>query len=275
MTSNELQKFAVDDIELECAAQGEGEPVLLIHGGVFADWFVPVAAEAALAEFRVIRVRRAGYTPGQAPGHRVSIDEHGRLCAGLLDHLGVERAHVVGHSSGALVAMALATHRPDLVGGLLLVEPARAGDSWPAADEARQLFEPLTAAALAGELRTAFDTFMSLVCASDYRAVLDASLGPDGLPHWEHESAFFFTNEVPAIFDWPFDSSAAARIPQPVLLVGGGSSPSPVHDAMADLATWFPTATVETIAGSDHMLPLRHPAILASTIASFARRSVR
>lgn len=76
------------------------------------------------------------------------------------------------------------------------------------------------------------------------------------------------------MFDWPYDVAAAARISHPVLLVGGGSSPSPVHDAMADLATWFPSATVELIAGSDHMLPLRHPAILADTIASFVGRSV-
>ena len=41
--------------------QGEGAAVLLIHGGVFADWFVPVAAEPALADQRVVRVRESSY----------------------------------------------------------------------------------------------------------------------------------------------------------------------------------------------------------------------
>lgn len=38
--------------------QGQGAPILLIHGGVFSDWFVPILSSAALAGFRLIRVRR-------------------------------------------------------------------------------------------------------------------------------------------------------------------------------------------------------------------------
>lgn len=271
MTSDVLHTIDVDGVELEYADIGAGEPVLLIHGGVFADWFVPVAVDPALADHRVIRARRAGYTHGPSPVRHLTIEDHAQHCAALLDHLGVESVHVVGHSSGALVALALATGRPDLVGRLVLIEPARAGDSWPAPDDARQLLEPLTDAARAGSVSAAFDAFMSIVCAADHRAVLDASLGPAGLPRWEQESTFFFTDEMPAVLDWPFDAVAASCIRQPVLVVQGGNSPPPVHEAMTQLAGWLPNATVETIPGSDHMLPLRDPAILAATVAQFIR----
>ena len=269
MASDVLHGIDVGDAELEYADIGAGEPVLLIHGGVFADWFVPVAADPALASYRVIRVRRAGYTGGRAPAHHLTIEEHGRHCATLLDHLGIESVHVVGHSSGALAALSLAIERPDLVCDLVLVEPARAGDSWPAGAQARQLFEPLMDATRAGNVPMAFDAFMSIVCAPDYRDVLDASLGPAGLPTWERESAFFFTDEIPAVFDWSFDDVVAASVRQRALVVQGANSPPTVHQAMTQIADWLPSAAIETIPGSDHMLPLRHPAVLAATIAQF------
>ena len=115
----------------------------------------------------------------------------------------------------------------------------------------------------------AFDAFMSIVCAPDYRDVLDASLGPAGLPGWERESAFFFTDEMPAVFDWSFDDDVASRVLQPALVVQGANSPPAVHQAMNQIADWLPSAAIETIPESDHMLPLRHPAALATTIAQF------
>ena len=49
------------DSEIEYCERGAGEPLLLVHAGVFANWFVPMAASRVLEGFRVIRVRRAGY----------------------------------------------------------------------------------------------------------------------------------------------------------------------------------------------------------------------
>jgi hypothetical protein len=37
------------------ADQGTGEPLLLVHGGVFTDWFLPLATSTALEGFRIIR----------------------------------------------------------------------------------------------------------------------------------------------------------------------------------------------------------------------------
>ncbi len=47
---------------LECEAIGHGEAVLLIHGALVADAFLPLMREAALADrYRLIRYRRRGY----------------------------------------------------------------------------------------------------------------------------------------------------------------------------------------------------------------------
>jgi pimeloyl-ACP methyl ester carboxylesterase len=52
----------------------------------------------------------------------VSIADHAADAAALLNHLGVPRAHVAGHSSGAAVAAQLALDQPETVDTLILLE---------------------------------------------------------------------------------------------------------------------------------------------------------
>jgi 3-oxoadipate enol-lactonase len=51
-----------------------GEPVLLIHAGVLADWFAPLMSQSALAErYQLIRYHRIGYAGSSRPSGPVSI----------------------------------------------------------------------------------------------------------------------------------------------------------------------------------------------------------
>ena len=136
-----------------------------------------------------------------------------------------------------LGAMSLAMHRPDLVRDLVLVEPARDGGT-------------------GRRHRHGVDAFMRIVCAADYRAVLDASLGPGGLPRWDHESTFFFTNEVPAFNDWAFDDAAAARIHQPVRTpLQRRTSPSRSRWSMGAAFSYGPHSSRGSIHMSSNSLP--------------------
>lgn len=71
---------------------GGGEPVLLIHAGVFGAWFEPLAAGPTLDSFRVIRMMRAGYSSGPVPTGYLSVADH---AATLLEALDATPAHVV------------------------------------------------------------------------------------------------------------------------------------------------------------------------------------
>jgi pimeloyl-ACP methyl ester carboxylesterase len=73
--SETIQTVAVADCVIEYSERGQGEPLFLVHAGGFADWFVPVAASHTLDDFRVIRMRRAGYGP-KAPTSHLSIRDH-------------------------------------------------------------------------------------------------------------------------------------------------------------------------------------------------------
>jgi pimeloyl-ACP methyl ester carboxylesterase len=252
---------------VEHAESGAGAPVLLIHGGVFADWFVPLMSEVALQSRRLVRVRRAGYAVSAALPTGVTIVDHTDDVAAVADRLGVRDALVVGHSSGALVALELAMARPDIVRELLLVEPAPGGGLvTPEGAAMRNGLEQMVLG-VDGDVGR-YDTFMSIVCAPDHRDVVTAALGPEALDRTIAESRYFFADELAQVGAWDFDQQRAASIGQPTTLVVGSASPPPVHDVIQRLHSWLDDVGIETVEGGDHLLPLRRPDVLAALIAS-------
>jgi pimeloyl-ACP methyl ester carboxylesterase len=96
--------------------------LVLIHGLAAStrswDPLVPMLATS----YRVIRVDLLGHGRSAKPaGGGYEIPEQGRRVAAALDRLGVKHAIVVGHSTGGMVATALAEQRRDLVTALALV----------------------------------------------------------------------------------------------------------------------------------------------------------
>lgn len=100
---------------------GDGYPLLLIRGlgGGGADWGSAVGRLSP--SFRVITFdnRDAGINDPEAVGY--SIADLADDAAGLLRALGIERAHVLGHSMGGFIAQHLVLNHPDLVDHLILV----------------------------------------------------------------------------------------------------------------------------------------------------------
>ena len=103
-----MKNAAVNGVELEYELIGSGEPVLLISP-MLADGFLPLMAEPSLADrYQLIRYHKRGWVGSTHTAGPVSVADHAADAAALLDHLGIARAHVVGHSSGAAVAAQLA-----------------------------------------------------------------------------------------------------------------------------------------------------------------------
>jgi 3-oxoadipate enol-lactonase len=115
--------------DLAVEIDGDGPPVLMVHGLGGTTNFYQVQAQALAERFQVIRVDSAG--AGRSPATEpISIGSHADDLAVLLDQLGVSGATVVGHSMGTLVVRTLAARHPALVSRLVLLgavaEPADA-----------------------------------------------------------------------------------------------------------------------------------------------------
>ncbi|AJF69618.1 alpha/beta hydrolase [Streptomyces vietnamensis] len=147
----------LDDGALHVSQDGprDAPALLLVHGSASSSrsWnpMVPLLTGA----HRVIRIDLLGHGRSAKPADRsYAIPDQARRAGAALDRLGVERAVVVGHSSGGTVVTALAEERPDLVTALALVNtgpglsafiapPESAAidpSQWPPTDEQLRLF---------------------------------------------------------------------------------------------------------------------------------------
>jgi pimeloyl-ACP methyl ester carboxylesterase len=109
---------------------GSGPVVVLIHGqGGCWRWWLRVMPRLAM-HGRIIAVDLAGFGESEpiASGDDV-MHEHVATIIGLLDHLGLAKALIVGHSMGGLVSLRLASEHPGRVTGLLLADAGGANIS--------------------------------------------------------------------------------------------------------------------------------------------------
>jgi pimeloyl-ACP methyl ester carboxylesterase len=162
----------------------------------------------------------------------------------------------------------LALDQPDLVAGLVLYETAKPSGPMREAN-AGSYVAPALAAARDGDVPRAFDIFLRGVGGEHYRSVLLQRLGPAGVATAEHESAYFFADELPAVGAWQFGPEEAARVTAPTLLAGGSGSRPWFAENQTQLAAWLPNARMVSLDGCDHLAPLTHPAELAAVVADF------
>ena len=106
---------------------GRGEPVLMLHGlGATKASFLPTI-NALAPTYRVIALDLPGFGDADKPV-RAAYDAafFARFAAQALDALGLERAHIIGHSMGGRVALELALQHPGRVQSLTLLTPSLA-----------------------------------------------------------------------------------------------------------------------------------------------------
>lgn len=117
--------------DIAVTERGAGEAVVLLHGGgPGASGMSNYArnVDALAQRFRVIVPDLPGY--GRSSKHIDQSDPFGDLAGavrGLLDALGIDRAHLVGNSYGGAAALRLTLDRPDRVGRLILMGPGGIG----------------------------------------------------------------------------------------------------------------------------------------------------
>jgi pimeloyl-ACP methyl ester carboxylesterase len=257
----------VDGLRTAYEERGTGEPVVLVHAGLCADWFATLAEEPVLTRsYRLVRYHRPGYGDSEGIAGPVTVARLAEHCRALLGHLGIERAHVVGHSSGAVVALELARGHPDLVRSLALLETALlAVPSGPFAARALRAHAD-------GDRAAAVDIWMRGVCGPGYREVFDAVL-PGALGRADADT--FFGQELPAVRAWSFGPAEARLLTPPVLLVVGERSGevSPAFgERHALLREWLPAAETFVLPGANHLMHLQNPGGLGERLAGFFTR---
>ncbi|HEX9683652.1 MAG TPA: alpha/beta fold hydrolase [Acidimicrobiales bacterium] len=250
----------------EYEVRGEGEAVLLIHGSVIADAFMPLSREASLAQGRrVIWHRRRGYGRSEPVAGSVSLDDQTRDAVALLDELGVERAHVVGHSFGGAIAIRLALQVPELVHSLVLLEPAVFTFEEATAVD---FIEPLIDIYRSGEPGKAVHLFMKGAGGAAWRTEIEERIRGAGQMA-ELDAAGVFEGDLPSLLEHLYGPGDRGRLNQPVLYITGSQS---LPQGMA--VTHLLARAVETavIQGVNHSLQMVAPGPIADAVTRFLDR---
>src|ERR1700691_2907435 len=231
-----MPRFVHDDVEIAFLDEGEGPPIVLVHG--FAsnkevNWVYPGwVTTLTRAGRRVIALDNRGH--GASAKLYDPADYHSAIMAedvrGLIDHLDLPRADVMGYSMGARITAFLALAHPDRVRsvvlgglGIRLVEGVGLPDTIAQALEAPSLADVTDPTAYM------FRAFAELT-KSDLRALAACLRG---------SRETLSRNEV-------------GRIAVPVLVAVGSSDH--IAGSPQELAALIPGAQALAILGRDHML---------------------
>jgi len=130
----EGQYFDSNGVRIHYTEQGEGVPVILVHGFAFnadLNWRSPGIIDALAKDYRVIALDNRGHGLSDKPYDVAAYgEEMPRDIIRLMDHLGIEKAHVVGYSMGGFITLKLASMYPER-----LLSAAPCGMGWGRMDD--------------------------------------------------------------------------------------------------------------------------------------------
>ena len=251
---------------------GNGEPVVLLNGGMMtiASW--TGIAEALARRWSVVRCDFRGQLLSPGPPFHTTFAEHAADVIGVLDALGIPRAHIVSTSFGAEVGLLVAADYPDRVASL--VAATVTDYATPAFRDGAIALGNACADALSGRSRyAAWDELSRVAYSEAYRAANAGLLAARrqrvaDLPDIWFEGA---ASMVAPLVDLDL-RPALPRIACPTLvLIAELDDVMPVDRSRA-LAAAIRGAEVEEVAGSGHALVVEQPAAFIAACERFLSR---
>jgi pimeloyl-ACP methyl ester carboxylesterase len=243
--------MTVDGVRLRYRESGAGEPVVLLHGlgGDLQAW--SGLGDSIAAEYRVIALDQRGHGESDAPAAASAYGrEMGEDVVRLLDHLGVMRAHLVGHSMGAVIASYAAVRHPGRIATVSLLAPPFYADSAAAASIMTPFAEDVARGDGLRNFLRRFAPELSDSAADAFNAEMMAASDRDMMIGVMRTFGAITVGQ---------EGAAAASVPA---LVAVGDRDVLAAQARA-LAGWWPHARLLEIAGADHVSILWNPATLA------------
>lgn len=248
--------FDAGGVRIHYTDEGEGPPVVLIHGfGANADmnWRLPGITGALARDYRVIALDNRGHGLSDKPEGPASYGmEMVRDVVRLLDHLEIPRAHIIGYSMGGFITMKLLTAHPERI-----ISAAPCGAGWPREDpERRALLEELVASIASG------NGISPLIRA------LDPDGDPGAIRLWLVNRGVERVNDMRALADVAqgleqlvIEEEELRAIETPVLTIIGTRDPL-IEDVKA-MEGIVPNHEIIRVDGGDHLTTVRDPAMLA------------
>ena len=280
----------VGAVRLSVHRAGRGRPLILLHGFPQNHRCWEKIAPTLAESFDVIVPDLRGYGDSDAPEGVAAYAkrEMARDIVGLMDALGLEKAHVLGHDRGARVSYRLALDHPERVDRLGIIEIVPTGDFWTSWDAELAMAAyhwtflaqpaPLPERMIAADGPGYVDWTLS---SWTHGRTLDV-FGADALESYraqgadpERVAAMCNDYRAGATVDRRIDAesrAAGAQIAAPTLFVwGAGGFPAKTGDPLGVWRDWAPDLRGVELQGSGHFAMEEVPeAVLGAVRAHFA-----
>jgi pimeloyl-ACP methyl ester carboxylesterase len=253
----------IDGVQLAYEERGSGTPVLLIHGTGGAVWD-PLPEQLAAAGHRTIHYHRRGFGASKQEPIK-DPPRHTRDAAALLERLDAAPAIVVGHSMGGVLAIDLTIRRPELVRGLVVVEPPLHFKKHPTFPMMRSLIGSQIVRRTRGD-QAAAERFMRWATRTS-----DGQNGFDQTP--PAAQAELLANSAPIMRELDsgtgehVQDSEIAGISCPAILLLGDMTLPDYGRAAQRIKKALPALEIVTVPGAGHVLPVSHPQAVVDAVA--------
>lgn len=250
--------------------QGEGEPVVLLHGsgpGVSADSNWSRTIPALARRFRVLAPEMVGFgDTDRAEGLRYTMRTWVDHVVAFLDALQIPRAGIVGNSLGGMVTLLLARHHPDRVRRMVLMGSPGVGVRMTEGLRALRAYEP-SPEAMRDLLRTHFAYDPELVTDDLVRVRYEASARPGEADNYRaiHKGQMSPDNE-------PFTEELVRGIDVPALLVHGRDDRVLDAELSWRMAGLLPNAELHVFPRCGHWAQLEHAEAFNELVGDFFAR---
>ena len=259
-----------DGLGLYYTDQGEGPPVVLVHG--FGLTHEVWTEQLPLSEeFRLIAYDTRGSGDSIAPAAGYGSPDLGDELAALLDHLAVTRAHLVGHSRGGNVIMDTALRRPERVASLVFVSSGLGG--FPYSEAFLDPVKQCRRLAREQGVSAAVDAWLA-ASASGWTARHHPEVFARVEAMTRRYSGADWLDEAVYPPSEPSDIERLAEVQAPTFVLSGQED---LHDfvEIANMLTWWiPGARQKSLLGVGHFPMLENPYETNLYLRAFLRKVV-
>ena len=245
---------------------GPGDPVLLIHS-TRDDWYGVIQEPVLTDNFRVILPLRRGCGRSTSEGFPNSFDEHAADYRMILQHLGIEKAHVAGLSIGGSIALQMAKGWPEGVHSLVLLEPALMSVVADYPQVGKVLAEAVSRYQ-AGDKEGAITIHFEELAGPDAWS----DLPRESFERLLEDADMLYQGDGAKLAEWVYTSDDAAQIDQPLLNVTGANTRPYYTEIHETIKSWIPHAENVVIPDTKHAILQTRPKTVAETLADFFSR---
>jgi non-heme chloroperoxidase len=271
----QVKTIAVNGTNLAYLEQGQGPTLVLVHGTLVDYRYWAAQVEQFSASHRVIAVSLRHHYPNASTGDLsdYSMRAHAADVAALIRMLAVGPVHLVGHSSGGLVALLVARDHPGLVRSLVLEEPARLGGLITNEQDKAEA-QPILAS-FGASVKESLAQLEAGNREGAIRPFIEFALGPGGYERSPDAFRASWMDNVHTLKTSltlgpePFTCADAGTLGVPTLLIGGDVSPRIFALWMNGLQSCLRTVKRITVPRASHAVHVDNPVDFNRAVLEF------